>query len=183
MIIHPSKSHVVQVRGSQIVPSKNFPANFTLRFPRFVKVRTHEKAVHEALTKSELEECFSRFQGRPVRDDVISQRNDGPGKKKLKISHGRSVIPDFVGIKSTNLMIESDIFANSEFCVMLKSSDAKLVFEETIIKNGGTIAQIPSTDKTKMIIADEISKIIEILINSFKFSCKSKSSKRFSRYC
>ncbi len=180
MIIHPSKSHVVQVRGSQIVPSKTFPANFTLRFPRFVKVRTHEKAVHEALTKSELEECFSRFQGRTIKDNVISH---GVGKKKLKISHGRSVIPDFVGIKSTNLMIESDIFANSEFCVMLKSSDVKLFFEETIIKNGGIIAQIPSTDKTKMIIADEISKIIEGLINSFKFSCKSKSSERFSRYC
>ena len=149
MIIHPSKSHVVQVRGAQIVPSKAFPANLTLRFPRLIKLRSHEKGVNEAMTKSELEEYFNRLPG----DDKL-QLNE-VRKKKPKISHGSSVISTLV----PSLPIESHIFENIEFCIMLKSSESKRNCEEKVIRNGGKIAQIPSSDKTNLIIADELSKI------------------------
>jgi DNA ligase-4 len=156
MIIEPSKSHVVQVRGSQLIVSKSFPANFTLRFPRFAKLRSDEKGIHEAMTKSELLDYFERFKGKT---NALNEETTTRKAKRPRTAHARSVIPSFVGANASNITVVGDIFRGLEFCVMLKSNlNLKLDIEHEIIKFGGSIAQIPSSDRTKMIIANELSK-------------------------
>ena len=156
MIIEPSKSHVVQVRGSQLIISKSFPTNVTIRFPRFARVRSKEKGIHEAMTKTELDDYFDRFKGKMQAETEDANRTRKA--KRAKISHDRSVIPSFVGVDHPeNIVVERNIFRGLEFCVMLKSP-LKSEIERDIIMNGGSIAQIPSPDGTKMIIANELSK-------------------------
>lgn len=76
-----------------MVTSNTFPAGITIRFPRFIKLRSDEKSVDEAMTLEELRAYFNEKGG-----SMQKRLNDGDEEiaivKKRKIGRCRAAIPE-----------------------------------------------------------------------------------------
>ena len=158
MILKPIHSHIVSVRGSQLVQSTAFPTGITVRFPRFIKLRSHEKSIEECMTKTELADFLQRNKGAM---QVLPSESNGnanlPSRKKRKISSRSSQVLDaFVGVDKSSVENLDSLFEGIEFSVFQKSTAvrSKEELERLIFAHGGSVAQTP-TANTRMIIADD----------------------------
>ncbi|KAJ3271659.1 DNA ligase (ATP) [Terramyces sp. JEL0728] len=166
MIIDPDNSHVVQIRGTQIVPSTRFASGYTLRFPRFSTLRVDKKP-NQILTLSELLENTKNNQGRMqkfLKEKPVESEKRGRSSNKAK------VLGHFQ-LQSGYVEATSNLFEGIEFCVRITSESeqlSKAIAENTIRKYGGRITQMP-TSKTNYIIADVITVQIKSIIASNKY--------------
>ncbi|KAJ3342259.1 DNA ligase (ATP) [Kappamyces sp. JEL0680] len=161
MVIEPEFSHIVQVRGTALVSSSTFPTGITVRFPRYVKLRSNEKSVHDCMSRQDLIEYYNRNRGSMQFSNASSLLEEGPSpaKKRLKDSPSRRILSNFVGVDASSLQPVTDLFKDTEFCVFLKTNPdfgyrSKPEVERAILQHGGSITQHPSKS-TKFIVADQ----------------------------
>ncbi|ORY37420.1 ATP-dependent DNA ligase [Rhizoclosmatium globosum] len=169
MILHPSHSRVVTVKAAEVVESMQYACGWTLRFPRFVSVRT-DKNIEDALSKTGLEEYVvrnkGRMQSRRFGDDDDSKKGK-PGTPRKGGAGARSVAHvsaeyQAVKLERTEVVSEDAIFKGVEVCVIpgsVLSEDGECLkhrLEKEVIKHGGTCVQNPRLGKTTCVIAEKI---------------------------
>ncbi|CAG8629791.1 1446_t:CDS:10, partial [Scutellospora calospora] len=163
MIIPPEKSVVAQVRASEIVPANVFAAGFTLRFPRFEKIRP-DKDWHSATNFEEMmhlrKESSGRLQSKKVtEDDLVTTSRSTKRKIKAPQRVRRSALLETYTSQSGPVEKKSRIFKNMKFYVMVTKykSFTKSDLERMIKENGGEFFQHPNASPNIYIIAESLS--------------------------
>ncbi|CAG8778937.1 148_t:CDS:10, partial [Cetraspora pellucida] len=132
LIIPPEKSVVVQVRATEIVATNEFATNFTLRFPRFEKLR-------------------------PDKDWSSAASVQGPIIDYFQVR--RSTLLETYTYQSGPIEKKSKIFINMKFYVMMTKykSFTKSDLERMIKEHGGEFFQHPDASPNLYIIAESLS--------------------------
>ncbi|CAH1758823.1 13142_t:CDS:10 [Entrophospora sp. SA101] len=160
MIIRPEMSVVVQIRASEIIPTGSFACGYTLRFPRFEKVRFN-KDWESSMTFEEMMNlrrfAAGRLQSKKVTDDdlLTTARAIRRGKTGRSLrGKGTSILETF----SNHIMIPK--FQNY----------SKLDLERIIKEHGGRFFQHHEAQPNMYILADTTSNLrIRNLIEREKY--------------
>ncbi|KAI8899979.1 hypothetical protein BC833DRAFT_583557 [Globomyces pollinis-pini] len=176
MIIEPSLSQVVQVRGTEIVPSEIFAAGYTLRFPRMICVRP-DKSISQAMDINELETYRTQHEGkmqRVIDTNFIDESVKLTPSKKNK-ARQLNIFSQTDTASLSNVKKFTDLFKGLEFSTFLPKramSDTSDVcqdeIQKVIIQHGGEISIIPRA-RTNIVIADQITTRIDNLIKGGRF--------------
>ncbi|KAJ3326597.1 DNA ligase (ATP) [Blyttiomyces sp. JEL0837] len=163
MILAPEHSRVICVKAAEIVKSEQYAATWTLRFPRFVRLRP-DKSVLDVMTRKGLEEYLVANRGK-----MQSRMNeiDLHGKKQGKGSVWRkaaavTVPTEYKGAKTQSVARVDELFAGLKFCVIagaVRSQEGlcrKHEMETEIHIHGGTYVQNPGQDPSILLVADKI---------------------------
>lgn len=171
MILPPEHAQVIQVKAAEITPSDTYGAGYTLRFPRFVQIRT-DKDIDGVMTFSQLHEYLRKNQGRMQTRRLDALDLDTTEKKKKRVQARRAaatsswkVAAEYLGVDMSQITKTDDLFTGMEICVLPGAGTphetaldhpprSKHSIEATFAEHGGTAVQNP-TKNTKMIIADQ----------------------------
>ncbi|KAJ3187606.1 DNA ligase (ATP) [Irineochytrium annulatum] len=166
MILHPDHSRVVCVKGAEIVPSDQYSAGWTLRFPRFVRLRP-DKSVDQAMSRSELDAYIQRNKGRMQsrRGELEEGGEEGALVRRTPARGGRVAASVAAERKFDARGLEkvSGTFEGVEVCVELGAvkkreggGSAKDELERLVHMHGGTVVQNAKYGRTNYVIADEM---------------------------
>ncbi|KAJ3103023.1 DNA ligase (ATP) [Phlyctochytrium planicorne] len=154
MLIPPEHSRVVTVKASEIVKSEQYAAGWTLRFPRFVKIR-HDKSIDDIMKTTDLHSYIIRNNGRMQSRRLAIADTDS---KKSRISNNRrgtvATVPPEYRADTRGVVRESEILKDVEVCVMagaVTDQDGKCSkheLETLVVKLGGSLVQNPKLGKT-----------------------------------
>lgn len=78
MIDNPKNSVIIEVKAAEFMKSNSFPCDYTLRFPRVVKIR-YDKDWHECMSYEEMQKMLY--------DSEKAQRNIKRGKGRKNSDH------------------------------------------------------------------------------------------------
>ncbi|KAI8668232.1 DNA ligase [Fusarium keratoplasticum] len=160
MWIRPKDSVVVSVKAASVGPSDQFARGFTLRFPRFRRLRL-DRTWDTALSLEEFQELKDRVdeesKEKAMTVEDRKRRNPKRIKRELVIAGEDSAPVEFEGEKTK-------LFEGLEFCVLseaLKPYKKTKTQLETIIKeHGGTISQRAAPGTNMLLIADK--KVVKV---------------------
>lgn len=153
--IRPRDSVVVSVKAASVAPSDSFARGFTLRFPRFRRLRL-DRSWDSALTMEEFEE-LKRCVDEESRDRAMTvedrkRRRPKRAKRELVIA-GEDAAPAEPAEPS------SALFAGLEFAVLSESlppwKRTKGQLEALIRENGGAVSQRPAAGTRTVLVADK----------------------------
>lgn len=162
----PSKSIVLELKGAEIIRSNTFVPDYTLRFPRVVKIR-YDKDWNDSM---KLEELFTMVDEVKYTKNLRRKRKapgggDSPGKEgghyreggiidedDLEMGHTRKraqvikgkqmkVMSQYQDTEVSRLPIISNLFEGFEFYVLNCSEVTKSFMEEQIHQYGGEKVQ------------------------------------------
>ncbi|KND05166.1 DNA ligase I, ATP-dependent (dnl1) [Spizellomyces punctatus DAOM BR117] len=174
LIISPEHGRIIQVRAAEVNKTETYGAGWTLRFPRFIKVR-HDKGLDGVMTVSQLHDYIRQTSER--KSQLLAEMDMKVQEKKRKkaavrrtaAAHAWKVAVDFLGVDASQITKTSDLFNNIEVCVVPGAGETigrdKHAIETAIVEHGGTAVQNPTKDTT-MIIADQLS----LKVSNFKRS-------------
>lgn len=157
MWIMPTDSIVVSVKAASVHTTKQFRTGFTLRFPRFNKIREDRDWTNtlgttdfiELKNRAETEHKEKEFKV----DDERRKRRKGSGKRKRE-----AVLMDNVHVKNAYGGPDSKIFEGLTFFVISGASTptvrSKADIETIIKKHGGAIIQ-SHKGKTDLVVIGE----------------------------
>ncbi|KAK5994597.1 DNA ligase 4 [Cladobotryum mycophilum] len=153
--IRPKDSVVVSVKAASVGPSDQFAKGFTLRFPRFRRLRL-DRTWDTALSLEEFQELKHRVDEEAKEKSMTvedrKRRNPKRIKRELVIAGDDAAPVEYEGDKTK-------LFQGLEFCVLseaLKPYKKTKTQLETIIKeNGGTISQRAAAGMNMVIIGDK----------------------------
>lgn len=160
MWIRPKDSIVISAKAASVGPSDQFAKGFTLRFPRFRRLRL-DRSWDTALSLEEFVELKKRVE-EEAKDKAMTvedrkRRAPKRVKRELVIAGEDAAPAVFAGPKTK-------VFAGLEFCVLSESAKpfkkTKTQLESIIKENGGTVSQraVPGSDM--IIIADK--KVVKV---------------------
>jgi ATP-dependent DNA ligase I len=157
--IKPSDSLVVQVKAAQVVESEDYGFEYTLRFPRFVKIR-RDRDWTTALSKSEFEDLKSvakerEEQKRMEADTARAQKRKATtsSRKKKPLTIAGYNAKTLNNIKLPNSPT-TNVFHNLTFFVMTESAlqgdwkKSKPELEALVKAHGGSIVQTAHLNDT-----------------------------------
>ncbi|PHH62435.1 hypothetical protein CDD81_7154 [Ophiocordyceps australis] len=158
MWIRPRDSVVLSVKAASIAPSDSFAHGFTLRFPRFRRIRS-DRSWDSALSIDDFDELRRRVneENRGEKDMTVDnhrQQRQNPKrvKRELVIAGQDAVAHEYTGQRT-------QLFASLTFCVLSESlrpwKQTKTQVEELIKGNGGTITQQAAPGARNIILADK----------------------------
>ncbi|XP_044717776.1 ATP dependent DNA ligase domain-containing protein [Hirsutella rhossiliensis] len=153
--IRPRDSVVVSVKAASVGPSDSFARGFTLRFPRFRRLRT-ERSWDSALTLEEFQELKKRVdeESRDKAMTVEDRKRRRPKriKKELVIAGEDAAPAEFAEPSSA-------MFEGFEFGVLSESlkpwKKTKGQLEAMLKENGGGVSQRPAAGTKTVLIADK----------------------------
>ncbi|KAJ3486064.1 hypothetical protein NLG97_g6688 [Lecanicillium saksenae] len=159
--IRPKDSIVVSVKAASVGPSDSFARGYTLRFPRFRRLRL-DRAWDSALSVEEFqslkEHVDEESKEKAMTMEDRKRRNPKRLKRELVIVGGDKAPLPQQSAKATKL------FEGIEFCVLSESlkpfKNTKAQLETIIKENGGTISQRAVPGTTMVIIADK--KVVKV---------------------
>ncbi|KAF9161087.1 DNA ligase (ATP) [Mortierella sp. AD010] len=156
VIIDPEKSIVVEVKAAEIVPnSDSYAAEYTLRFPRFMRIR-EDKDATSCMTLSEVHRMFREFKGKLSMRQVDANgggtmskiRKKPTGPRKTTQAH---LLHTIVGDMSV-VKVETDLFKGQVFWVVRgDEQQSKSQLEVLIKKYGGKQSQSDQIENTIVI--------------------------------
>ncbi|KYR02618.1 DNA ligase IV [Tieghemostelium lacteum] len=175
--IHPRNSVVLQIKSSQLVPSDKYFCNYTLRFPRVVKIRTDLNWL-DCMDYHSMIKYSQEFEGRYAKRKLELLENQKELAEQKKKKKGNSNTTEKKSKKATLLSIFQDtdtstilpvqsIFKGMEFCVLNggKGEYSKMRLEIMIVENGGSKVQYPG-EKTTYVLASKYDAVkIQNLVN------------------
>lgn len=155
--IRPKDSIVVSAKAASVASSDSFATGFTLRFPRFRRLRL-DRAWDSALSVEEFQslrahvEEESKEKAMTVEDR--KRRNPKRLKKEIVI-----VGDDTAAALPQESAKATKLFEGLEFCVLSESlkpfKHTKAQLEAIIKENGGTVSQRAAPGTTMVLIADK----------------------------
>ncbi|CRK30476.1 hypothetical protein BN1708_000991, partial [Verticillium longisporum] len=153
--IRPKDSFVLEAKASSVGPTDQFALGFTLRFPRFRKLRK-DKSWDQGLSVQEFQDLRRRVeeeaQEKTMSVENTKRRAVKRVKKELVIAGTDSAPVQFEGEKSK-------VFEGLEFCVLSESlkpfKKTKTQLETMIKANGGRITQRHAARSDLILIADK----------------------------
>lgn len=157
--IKPEDSVVICVKASSVAPSDSFRTGFTLRFPRFKRLRM-DKDWKSSLSIDEFIDLKNKVEEESeVKAMTVStnRRSNKRAKKELVIAGNDHIRTPYAGP-------ESKLFEGLTFCVLseglapVKKSKGEL--EQILKANGGAIIQNPRAVPGTIIIADK--KVVQV---------------------
>ncbi|EDO00868.1 hypothetical protein SS1G_03342 [Sclerotinia sclerotiorum 1980 UF-70] len=167
--IKPDDSIVMEVKAASVSISDSFRTNFTLRFPRFKRLRP-DKDWKSALSIEGFMELKAKVEeGEDDEFQVDKKKRNSKRLKRDKVIAGTEDDGKVLYEGPT-----TGVFEGMDFCILsdmilpVKKSKAEL---ETIIKNnGGRIYQSPSAKEDIIVIADKRVVKVASLIKSGKIN-------------
>ena len=160
--IHPRESVVVSVKAASFAPSDQFAMGWTLRFPRFRRLRT-DKAWDAGMNMDE----FEAIRGKVKQEEKERKAMEMENRKRKPVT--KRARRDLV-IAGTDPNIapaafdpraprKSELFRGLDFCVLSESLKpnkmAKPALELLIKKNGGRIHQQIDKEIGMIVVADK----------------------------
>ncbi|KAG6000162.1 hypothetical protein E4U54_001530 [Claviceps lovelessii] len=163
MWIRPSDSVVISAKAASVGPSDSFARGYTLRFPRFRRLRL-DRSWDSALSVDEFEELKKRVDEEAKEKAMTlenrKRRNPKRVKRELVIAGQDTAPPRFAPGRSE----KSKIFAGLEFCVLSESlkpyKKTKAQLEAIIRENGGAVSQRAVPGSHMVLIADK--KVVKV---------------------
>ncbi|CAB3987149.1 DNA ligase 4 [Paramuricea clavata] len=147
--IEPSKSKIVQIKAAEIVPSDNYKAGQTLRFPRLEKIRD-DKSWYECLDLNELERLRSIAKGKLSYQHTSTSYEPAPKKRKrvvTRVEKPLTVAKHFAAADASTVEKKSKIFEGKEFYIVNGPPECgKVQIEKNVMENGGSIVQNPGKE-------------------------------------
>ncbi|KJZ73424.1 DNA ligase 4 [Hirsutella minnesotensis 3608] len=153
--IRPRDSFIVSVKAASVAPSESFACGFTLRFPRFRRLRL-DRSWDSALTIEEFQELKKRVE-EESRDKAMTvedrkRRNPKRVKREIVIAGEDAAPVEFTEPTSA-------LFKGLEFSVLSESlkpyKKTKNQIEAIIKENGGTISQRAAAGTSTVLVADK----------------------------
>ncbi|KAJ3206547.1 DNA ligase (ATP) [Dinochytrium kinnereticum] len=162
MIIAPEHSRVVCVKAAEIVRSEQYGVGWTLRFPRFVRIR-HDKTPDTIMRISELQSYILRNNGRMQSRRLAIEDKDSRRVRNVAARRGvAATVPPEYRSDVAGVVRESEILEGVEVCVVPGATGgedgkcAKHLLEKLVVRLGGRCVQNPRPGKTNYVIADKI---------------------------
>ena len=160
MWIRPKDSIVVSVKAASVGPSEQFARGFTLRFPRFRRLRP-DRSWDTALSVEEFQDLKKRVDQESTEKAMTVEHKRRHNPKRVKrelVIAGEDAAPvEYEGKKSR-------IFEGLEFCVLSESAKSykksKAQLETMIKENGGTVSQRAARETDMILIADK--KVVKV---------------------
>jgi DNA ligase 4 len=153
--IRPKDSVVIEAKAASVAPSDSFATGFTLRFPRFRRLRL-DKAWDQALDMQEFIDLRKRVE-QEAKEKVMSvedrkRRPTKRTKRELVVAGTEDAPIQFDGPQSR-------LFEDLEFCVLSDCvkpvKKTKTQLESLIKENGGRICQRAVLDSDMILVADK----------------------------
>ncbi|GAB0136975.1 hypothetical protein EsDP_00005258 [Epichloe bromicola] len=160
MWIRPKDSVVISAKAASAGPSDSFARGYTLRFPRFRRLRL-DRSWDSALSVDEFEELRRRVDEEAKEKAMTledrKRRNPKRARRELVIAGQGAAPPEFEGNKSK-------IFEGLEFCVLSESlkpyKKTKAQLETMIKENGGAVSQRALPGSHMVLVADK--KVVKV---------------------
>ncbi|KAK1536606.1 DNA ligase I [Colletotrichum costaricense] len=153
--IRPSDSVVVEAKAASIGNSDQFSLGFTLRFPRFRKLRT-DKNWDEGLSVQEFLDLRRRVEAEAKEKTMSVENRKRKSVKRVK----REVV--IAGTENMPAQFQADkskTFEGLEFCVLSESlkpfKKTKAQLETLIKENGGQVSQRAVPQSGMILLADK----------------------------
>jgi DNA ligase-4 len=158
--IRPKDSFVVSAKAASVGPSDSFAMGYTLRFPRFRRLRL-DRSWESALSVDEFEELKKQVdqeaKEKAMTVEDRKRRNPKRVKRELIIAGEDTSPVEFQGEKS-------HVFEGLEFCVLSEAlkpfKKTKTQLEAVIKENGGTISQRAVASTHMVLVADK--KVVKV---------------------
>jgi len=167
VIMNPWESVVFEVKGSSVISSTKFPNGYTLRFPRFVRLRSDKGPMDCPTLKNILEIMestnFSRSNSNTKK--IRMEKSLKKEKKTLyadssstknNLAYSSSQLTLLEGYNLSQVQVEDDLFQNLEFCVYFDEDvDGynRYDIERAIVKHGGTVCRNARNLLTNFIVS------------------------------
>lgn len=159
--IRPKDSIVVSVKAASVGPSDSFARGYTLRFPRFRRLRL-DRAWDSALSVEEFQSLKQHVDEESKEKAMTMEDRKRRNPKRLK----RELV--IVGGDKAPLAQQTGragkLFDGIEFCVLSESlkpfKHTKAQLETIVRENGGTVSQRAAPGTTMVIIADK--KVVKV---------------------
>ncbi|KAH8668220.1 DNA ligase I [Tricladium varicosporioides] len=152
--IKPCDSVVLEVKAASVAVSDQFKTRYSLRFPRFKKLRM-DKDWKSALSLSE----FEKLKNQVEKEDREKEfKLDTKRKMSKKLKKELVIAGNDDKIRSPYAGPETKIFSGLTFCVMTdmfkpqKKSKAEL--QQIIKANGGAVTQNPTANDSIICVGD-----------------------------
>ncbi|QPG95538.1 hypothetical protein C2857_001090 [Epichloe festucae Fl1] len=160
MWIRPKDSVVISAKAASAGPSDSFARGYTLRFPRFRRLRL-DRSWDSALSVDEFEELRRRVDEEAKEKAMTledrKRRNPKRARRELVIAGQGAAPPEFEGNKSK-------VFEGLEFCVLSESlkpyKKTKAQLETIIKENGGAVSQRALPGSHMVLVADK--KVVKV---------------------
>ncbi|PTB81666.1 DNA ligase [Trichoderma longibrachiatum ATCC 18648] len=160
MWIRPRDSVVVSVKAASVGPSDQFARGFTLRFPRFRRLRL-DRSWDTALSLEEFQELKQKVESELKATEMTVEdrrrRNPKRIRKELVIAGDDAAPHQYEGDKSK-------LFEGLEFSVLSGSNKpykkTKTQLESIIKRHGGSISQRAAAGTKMILIAD--TKVVKV---------------------
>ncbi|RKF81644.1 DNA ligase 4 [Golovinomyces cichoracearum] len=156
--IKPEDSVVLEVKATSIFASKTYGSGYSLRFPRFKRLRD-DKSWKEALSIYELLDLkkMSQEESTERKFDIETKRSKVVKREKKEIviagNENRTEIDD------NNICLKTKIFEGLTFCVMSEMLQpmrkTKVEIERIIKMNGGNVIQNPTIQENIICISEK----------------------------
>lgn len=157
--IRPKDSVVVSVKAASVGVSDQFARGFTLRFPRFRRLRL-DRSWNSALSLEEFQELRKRVDEESKEKAMTVENRKRRGTKRVK----REIV--IAGEDAPANLPEPDadrsqtkVFDGLEFCVLSESlkpyKKTKAQLEQIIKDHGGTVSQRAAPGTNMVLVADK----------------------------
>lgn len=159
--IRPSESVVISVKAASFAPSDQFATGWTLRFPRFRKLRL-DKAWDTGMDVDEFEALRTRVKQEEKERKAMEMENRKrkPAKRQKKelviagAADPASATAEFLAVKKPR----TALFQGLDFCVLSEAVKPRKMskpdLEKLIKENGGKIHQTVDKGSGMIILAD-----------------------------
>ncbi|KAK4460324.1 hypothetical protein QBC42DRAFT_272522, partial [Cladorrhinum samala] len=162
--IRPSESIVISIKAASFAPSEQFAMGWTLRFPRFRKLRL-DKAWDAGMDVDEFDAIRSKVKEEEKERKAMEMENRKrkPAKRQKRDLVIAGTDPDAAPAFADSLDVKkerSTIFHGLDFCVLSEALKPKRVskpdLERLIKENGGRIRQqVDKGESGTIILADK----------------------------
>lgn len=157
--IRPKDSVVLSVKAASVGPSDQFARGFTLRFPRFRRLRL-DRSWDSALSLEEFQELRKRVDEESKEKAMTVENRKRGGAKRVK----REIV--IAGEDASASLPEPNanrqrtkVFDSLEFCVLSESlkpyKKTKAQLEQIVKDNGGTVSQRAAPSTNMILVADK----------------------------
>jgi DNA ligase-4 len=160
--IRPSESVVISIKAASFAPSDQFATGWTMRFPRFRKLRL-DKAWDAGMDVDEFEALRTKVKQEEKERkamDMESRKRKPAKRQKRELVIAGAADPttgtaEFLAVKKP----KTDLFQGLDFCVLSEVLKPKKVtkpnLEKLIKENGGKIHQAVDKGSGMILLADK----------------------------